>query len=135
MPPPSKAAQQRKAAALIGSKAAAAASGGGGGDPPVQSHNTPIVILAMITFATYIPPLCNAIVYSKRVFMVDNCVPKRHFIWEGLGVGGCEAGTRGRLLRAKHAMPGPAIVQADAWGPPRAHHMYSGRMARAHSEH
>ena len=56
------------------------------------------------------------------------------FIWEGFGVGGCEAGTRGRLLRAKHAMPGPAIVQADAWGPPIAHHMYSGRRARAHRE-
>ena len=106
--------------------------------PPSFSRtiNTPIVISAMITFAAYIPPLCNAIIDSQAVYLWLTNVSLNviSFIWEGLGVGGCEAGTRGRLLRAKHAMPGPAIVQADAWGPPIAHHMYSGRRARAHRE-
>ena len=56
--------------------------------------------------------------------------------WAVGGGGGLTAtGTRGGPLRAKHAMPGPAIVQADASGPPTAHHMDSGRRARAHREH
>jgi len=43
--------------------------------------------------------------------------------------------TRGAAAsQPRHARP-CKVVQADAWGPPIAHHMYSGRRARAHREH
>jgi len=78
--------------------------------PPSFSRtiNTPIVISAMITFAAYIPPLCNAIVDSKLCTYGYKCVPKRHFIHlGGVGCGGVRSGhtRKAAASQARHARP------------------------------